>query len=94
MKNNNLNRSSVAIAESVTKRSNKIRENSVFNFINVAALVVISAICFLPFLNVLSMALSQTEDVNFTPKHFTWENFKTVFENEGFWRSMGVSFWF
>ena len=75
------------------KRNNKIKENRVFNIINTFALVVISVICFLPFLNVLSVALSTAgNDINFTPKGFTWFNFQYVFTDPGFWRAMGVSF--
>ena len=76
----------------INHKKKKIKDSPVFNIINTLLLVVISAICFLPFLNVFSMALSQVEDVNFLPKYFTLENFKTVFADEGFWRSMGVSF--
>lgn len=75
------------------KRNNKIKENRVFNTINTIMLVIISAICFLPFLNVLSVALSTAgNDINFTPKGFTWFNFTYVFSDPGFWRAMGVSF--
>lgn len=75
------------------KHNNKIKENRVFNIINTFALVVISVICFLPFLNVLSVALSTAgNDINFTPKGFTWFNFQYVFTDPGFWRAMGVSF--
>ena len=75
------------------KRNNKIKENRVFNFINVFMLIIISVICFIPFLNVLSVALSTAgNDVNFTPKGFTLFNFQYVFSDPGFWRAMGVSF--
>ena len=64
-----------------------------FNIINTVALTVISIICFIPFLNVLSVALSTAgNDINFTPKGFTWYNFQYVFSDTGFWRAMGVSF--
>ena len=77
----------------VKNKSNRIKENRVFHIINTAALVVISIVCFIPFLNVLSVALSTAgNDINFTPKGFTWFNFKYVFTDEGFWRAMGVSF--
>ncbi len=75
------------------KRNNKIKENRVFNVINTLMLVIFSAICFIPFLNVLSVALSTAgNDVNFTPKGFTLFNFQYVFTDAGFWRAMGVSF--
>ena len=75
------------------KRNNKIKENRIFNIINVTMLVIFSAICFIPFLNVLSVALSTAgNDINFTPKGFTWFNFQYVLTDAGFWRAMGVSF--
>ena len=77
----------------VKVKKNKIRENTLFNVINVALLVVISFICFMPFLNVVSSALSTAGfDINFTPKGTTLFNFKYVFTDPGFWRAMGVSF--
>ena len=75
----------------VIKRK-KVKENTVFNIINVALLVVISLVCFLPFLNVISVALSTAGfDINFTPKGFTWFNFQYVFSDAGFWRALCVS---
>ena len=74
-------------------KKNKIRENTLFNIINVALLVVISFICFMPFLNVVSSALSTAGfDINFTPKGTTGFNFLYVFTDVGFWRALGVSF--
>ena len=53
----------------LVKNSNKIKENRLFNTINVIALAIISIVCFVPFLNVLSVALSTAgNDINFTPK--------------------------
>ncbi len=82
------------MAKSLTIRNNsKIKENRLFNIINTIALTIISIICFIPFLNVLSVALSTAgNDINFTPKGFTWYNFQYVFSDTGFWRAMGVSF--
>ena len=75
------------------KNNSKIKESRVFYIVNTIALVLISAVCFLPFLNVLSVALSTAgNDINFTPKGFTWFNFQHVFSDAGFWRAMGVSF--
>ena len=75
------------------KRNNKIRENRIFNIINTIMLVIISVICFVPFLNVISVALSSAgNDINFVPKGFTLFNFEYVFSDAGFWRAMGVSF--
>ena len=77
----------------IVKKSNKIKENRLFNTINVIALAIISIVCFIPFLNVLSVALSTAgNDINFTPKGFTWFNFQYVLTDAGFWRAMGVSF--
>ena len=74
-------------------KKNKIRENTLFNIINVALLVVISFICFMPFLNVVSSALSTAGfDINFVPKGTTGFNFLYVFTDVGFWRALGVSF--
>ena len=74
-------------------KKNKIRENTLFNIINVALLVVISFICFMPFLNVVSSALSTAGfDINFVPKGTTTFNFLYVFTDAGFWRALGVSF--
>lgn len=74
-------------------RKRKIKENRVFNIINVILLVVISVICFMPFLNVISVALSSAGfDINFTPKGFTLFNFEYVFKDAGFWRALCVSF--
>ena len=64
-----------------------------FNTINVILLVVISLVSFLPFLNVISVALSTAgNQVNFWPKGFELFNFKHVFADTGFWRALGVSF--
>ncbi len=77
----------------LVKRKRTIKENRVFNIINVAVLVVISLVCFLPFLNVISVALSTAGyDINFTPKGFTFFNFQYVFTDVGFWRALAVSF--
>ena len=74
-------------------KKNRIRENTLFNIINVALLVVISFICFMPFLNVISNALSTAGfDINFVPKGTTGFNFLYVFTDPGFWRALGVSF--
>ena len=79
--------------KSAMKHGGKIRENRVFHTINVILLVIISLICFLPFLNVISSALSTAGfDINFTPKGFTWFNFTHVFQDAAFWRALGVSF--
>ena len=72
---------------------NKIRESSVFYTVNTIILVIISLVCFLPFLNVLSVALSTAGfQINFKPEGFTLYNFKYVFQDVAFWRAMGVSF--
>lgn len=74
-------------------KNNKIRESSVFYTINTILLVIISAVCFLPFMNVLSVALSTAGfQINFKPEGFTLYNFQYVFQDAGFWRAMGVSF--
>ena len=79
--------------KSAMKHGGKIRENRVFHTVNVILLVIISLICFLPFLNVISSALSTAGfDINFTPKGFTWFNFTHVFQDVAFWRALGVSF--
>ena len=76
----------------ITTKKRKVKENTVFNIINVTLLVIISLICFLPFLNVASVALSTAgQDVNFSPKGFTWFNFQHVFSDVAFWRALGVS---
>ena len=76
----------------VIVKKRKVKENTVFNIINVAMLVIISAVCFLPFLNVISVALSTAGlDINFTPRGFTWFNFQHVFSDAGFWRALCVS---
>ena len=57
--------------------NNKVKDSPVFNIINISLLVVISLICFLPFLNVISVALSSAGfDINFTPQGVTGFNFK------------------
>ena len=77
---------------SMFAKKKKVRENTFFNVINVALLVIISAVCFLPFLNVISVALSTAGlDINFSPRGFTWFNFQHVFSDEGFWRALCVS---
>ena len=79
--------------KAIVKNNGKIRENPIFNTVNVILLVIISLICFMPFLNVISSALSSAGfDINFTPKGFTWFNFKHVFTDAAFWRALGVSF--
>ena len=79
--------------KNVLVKSSKIKENKIFNIINVALLIIISLVCFMPFLNVLSVALSTAgHDVNFSPKGFTWFNFQYVFQDAGFWRALAVSF--
>lgn len=73
--------------------NNKVKDSPVFNIINISLLVVISLICFLPFLNVISVALSSAGfDINFTPQGVTGFNFKYVFQDAGFWRALAVSF--
>lgn len=77
----------------INHKRKKIKESPVFYTINTIVLVIVSAICLLPFLNVLSVALSTAgNDINFTPKGFTLFNFEYVFSDPGFWRAMGVSF--
>lgn len=71
----------------------KVKDSPVFNIINISLLVIISLICFLPFLNVISVALSSAGfDINFTPQGVTGFNFKHVFQDAAFWRALGVSF--
>jgi putative aldouronate transport system permease protein len=78
--------------KNLLKNKKKIKENRVFNVINVILLAIISLICFMPFLNVVSVALSGAgHDINFTPKDPTFFNFKYVFTDPGFWRALGVS---
>lgn len=70
----------------------KIKDSPIFHTINVIVLVIVSLVCFLPFLNVISVALSTAGfDINFTPKGFIWYNFKYVLTDPGFWRALGVS---
>lgn len=74
------------------KRSNRINESPIFYRLNNLLLVLIAAICVLPFLNVLASAFSTAgNQINFWPKGFTWFNFKAVITDVGFWRSFGVS---
>lgn len=73
-------------------KKSKIKDSPVFHTINTILLIVISLICVLPFLNVISTALSTAgNQINFAPKGFTWFNFKTVFTDVAFWRALGVS---
>lgn len=75
-----------------TKKGNRINENPAFHVFNTITLVLTAFICILPFFNVLATALSTAgNDINFTPKGFTWFNFKYIFTDPGFWRAMGVS---
>ena len=74
------------------KKENKISDSRGFHIVNAIALVIISLVCLLPFLNVLANAFSTSgNQVNFFPKGFTWYNFIAVFGKVGFWRSLGVS---
>ncbi len=85
----------VTVGNRLNRRNRRggIKESGIFYAINTIVLVVVSAICVLPFLNVVSTALSGAGyDVNFIPQGFTWYNFKYVLTDAGFWRSMGVSF--
>ena len=71
----------------------KVKDSPVFAIVNIILLVIISLICFLPFLNVISVAISSAGfDINFTPKGATGFNFKYVFSDAAFWRALGVSF--
>ncbi len=72
--------------------SNRINESPLFYKINNLLLVLIAAVCVLPFLNVLASAFSTAgNQINFWPKGFTWFNLKTVLTDPGLWRSFGVS---
>ncbi len=72
--------------------SNRINESPIFYKINNLLLILIAAVCILPFLNVLASAFSTAgNQVNFWPKGFTWFNFKAVLTDPGLWRSFGVS---
>ena len=74
------------------KKGKRINENPVFHVFNTIILVLTAFICILPFFNVLATALSTAgNDINFTPKGFTWFNFKYIFTDPGFWRALGVS---
>lgn len=71
----------------------RVKDSPVFAIVNIILLVIISLICFLPFLNVISVAISSAGfDINFTPKGVTGFNFKYVFSDAAFWRALGVSF--
>lgn len=71
----------------------RVKDSPVFAIVNIILLVIISLICFLPFLNVISVAISSAGfDINFTPKGATGFNFKYVFSDAAFWRALGVSF--
>lgn len=73
-------------------KRNRIDDSPAFNYINIVVLTLTAFACVLPFLNVLATAFSTNgNDINFWPKGFTWFNFKTVFTDPGFWRSLGVS---
>lgn len=75
-----------------SKRKNRIDDSPAFRYINTIILVLTAFVCVLPFLNVLATAFSTNGyDINFWPKGFTWFNFKAVFTDPGFWRSLGVS---
>ncbi len=74
------------------KQSNRINESPIFYRLNNLMLVLVAAVCVLPFLNVLASAFSTAgNQINFWPKGFTWFNFKAVLTDAGFWRSFGVS---
>lgn len=76
----------------IAKKGKRINENPVFHVFNTVILVLTAFICILPFFNVLATALSTAgNDINFTPKGFTWFNFKYIFTDPGFWRALGVS---
>ncbi len=79
-------------SQRLKRNKNRINESPVFNYINIVVLTLTAFVCVLPFLNVLATAFSTNgHDINFWPKGFTWFNFKTVFTDPGFWRSLGVS---
>ncbi len=72
--------------------SNRINESPIFYKVNNLLLILIAAVCILPFLNVLASAFSTAgNQINFWPKGFTWFNFKAVLTNPGLWRAFGVS---
>ncbi len=72
--------------------SNRINESPLFYKINNLLLLLIAAVCVLPFLNVLASAFSTAgNQINFWPKGFTWFNIKAVLTDAGLWRSFGVS---
>lgn len=74
------------------QRKNQIKDNPVFNVINVTLLVILAFICILPFINVLANGFSTAgNDVNFIPKGFTWFNYVHVLTDFGFYRALSVS---
>ncbi len=74
------------------KYKKKHRKPSAFTVTNYILLTIIGIMCLLPFLNVLASALSTANlQINFTPRGFTWFNFKTVFTDSTFYRALGVS---
>lgn len=74
------------------ERGYKIKESRTFTIVNYILLTVIGILAFLPFLNVLSTALSTANmQINFLPRGFTFFNFKTVFTDAAYFRALGVS---
>ena len=74
------------------KIKRKHKKASAFSVTNYVLLTFIGLGCLLPFLNVLSSALSTANlQINFLPRGFTWFNFQSVFTDLSFFRALGVS---
>lgn len=78
-------------------KSNKVKEtkfDQILDVVNIFVLLLLVIIVILPIFNLLSRAFSDgvyNPQILFTPKGITFDSFKYVFKQGGFWRSFGNS---
>lgn len=72
------------------------KSRKVFNVVNITFLILLTAICILPFIHLLALSLSSemataAGEVNLLPKDFSLEAYRFLLQKKDFFTSMGVS---
>lgn len=79
------------------RRKNTIKENRVFNVVNIALMSVFALIIILPIWTIVvdsftnPASLSTTAEFRLYPKDFSLENYRVVFADTTIWRAFGIS---
>ncbi|MBW7454878.1 carbohydrate ABC transporter permease [Paenibacillus sepulcri] len=68
----------------------------IFNLFNIIFLSLVCVLCFIPFIHILAISLSDNSAVTgnlvrFWPVRFTWEPYSYVLNREAFWRAFGIT---